>query len=63
MPETSEIRTKADKKERNTEADFTKRVNRAIRRAFLKMGAAVCAVTLVIVLLVLFVLPRAVASF
>ncbi len=63
IPETSEIRTKDDKKERNTEADFTKRVNRAIRRAFLKMGAAVCAVTLVIVLLVLFVLPRAVASF
>ena len=36
--------------------EFTKRVNRAIRRAFLRMGAAVCAVTLVIVLLILFVL-------
>lgn len=43
--------------------EFTKRVNRAIRRAFLKMGAAVCAVTLVIVLLTLFVLPGAVSQF
>ena len=41
--------------------EFTKRVNRAIRRAFLKMGAAVCAVTLVIVLLILFVLPGVVS--
>ena len=43
--------------------EFTKRVNRAIRRAFLKMGAAVCTVTLVIVLLILFVLPGAVSQF
>ena len=43
--------------------EFTKRVNRAIRRAFLKMGAAVCAVTLVIVLLILFVLPGVVSQF
>ena len=46
------------KKEKNAADDFTKRVNRAIRRAFLKMGAAVCAVTLVVVLLILFVLPN-----
>ena len=50
-------------KEKNAADDFTKRVNRAIRRAFLKMGAAVCAVTLVIVLLVLFVLPDIVSAF
>lgn len=43
--------------------EFTKRVNRAIRRAFLRMGAAVCAVTLVIVLLILFVLPGVVSQF
>ena len=43
--------------------EFTKRVNRAIRRAFLGMGAAVCAVTLVIVLLILFVLPGVVSQF
>lgn len=61
MPEESE--TQLTKKEKNASDDFTKRVNRAIRRAFLKMGAAVCAVTLVIVLLVLFVLPHAVSTF
>ena len=43
--------------------EFTRRVNRAIRRAFIKMGAVVCAVTLVIVLLLLFVLPEAVSMF
>ncbi len=49
---------------RRTSADeFTRRVNRAVRRAFLKMGAAVCALTLTAVLLILFVLPRAVAGF
>lgn len=51
------------KKEKNAADDFTKRVNRAIRRAFLKMGAAVCAVTLVVVLLILFVLPGIVSAF
>ena len=61
MPEESE--TQLTKKEKNASDDFTKRVNRAIRRAFLKMGAAVCAVTLVVVLLVLFVLPHVVSSF
>lgn len=61
MQEGSEI--KLTQNEKSAADDFAKRVNRAIRRAFLKMGAAVCAVTLVIVLLVLFVLPRAVASF
>ena len=50
-------------KGKNAEDDFTKRVNRAIRRAFLKMGAAVCAVTLVVVLLILFVLPDIVSNF
>lgn len=51
------------KKEKNAADDFTKRVNRAIRRTFLKMGAAVCAVTLVVVLLILFVLPNIVSNF
>ena len=51
------------RKEKNAADDFTKRVNRAIRRAFLKMGAAVCAVTLIVVLLILFVLPHVVSSF
>lgn len=51
------------KKEKNAADDFTKRVNRAIRRAFLKMGAAVCAVTLVVVFLILFVLPNIVSNF
>ena len=50
-------------KGKNAEDDFTKRVNRAIRRAFLKMGAAVCAVTLIVVLLILFVLPNIVSNF
>lgn len=50
-------------KGKNAEDDFTKRVNRAIRRAFLKMGAAVCAVTLIVVLLILFVLPNTVSNF
>ena len=61
MPEESDIQL--TEKEKNAADDFTKRVNRAIRRAFLKMGAAVCAVTLVVVLLVLFVLPHVVSSF
>ena len=61
MPEESE--TQLTKKEKNASDDFTKRVNRAIRRAFLKMGAAVCAVTLVVVLLILFVLPNIVSNF
>lgn len=63
MPEGSEIKAKTAGKERDTADDFTKRVNRAIRRAFLKMGAAVCAVTLVVVLLILFVLPNIVSNF
>ena len=50
-------------KGKNAEDDFTKRVNRAIRRAFLKMGAAVCAVTLIVVLLILFVLPNTISNF
>ena len=50
-------------KGKNAEDDFTKRVNRAIRRAFLKMGVAVCAVTLIVVLLILFVLPNIVSNF
>ena len=61
LPEESDIQF--TEKEKNAADDFTKRVNRAIRRAFLKMGAAVCAVTLVVVLLVLFVLPHVVSSF
>lgn len=42
---------------------FAKLVNRSIRRAFLKMGAAVFATVLVLVLLVQFVLPHAVSVF
>lgn len=61
LPEESDIQF--TEKEKNAADDFTKRVNRAIRRAFLKMGAAVCAVTLVVVILVLFVLPHVVSSF
>ena len=61
LPEESAIRF--IEKEKNAADDFTKRVNRAVRRAFLKLGAAVCAVTLVVVLLVLFVLPHVVSSF
>mgnify|MGYP005797453609 CR=1 FL=1 len=61
LPEESAIRF--TEKEKKAADDFTKRVNRAVRRAFLKMGAAVCAVTLVVVLLVLFVLPHVVSSF
>lgn len=61
LPEEPDIQF--TEKEKNAADDFTKRVNRAIRRAFLKMGAAVCAVTLVIVLLILFVLPHVVSSF
>lgn len=51
------------KKERNPGDDFTRRVNRAIRRTFLKMGAAVCVVTLIIVFLILFILPRVISAF
>lgn len=61
--ETEPRKKKIPEKAARTADDFTKRVNRAIRRAFLKMGAAVCAVTLVIVLLILFVFPDAVSSF
>ena len=61
MPEESMIQF--TKKEKNVAENFTKRVNRAIRRAFLKMGAVVCAVTLVVVLLILFVLPHVVSDF
>lgn len=61
MQEDSEI--KLIQNEKSAADDFTKRVNRAIRRAFLKMGAAVCAVTLVVVLLILFVLPNIVSNF
>lgn len=52
-----------DQKSDQKADEFTRRVNRAIRQAFIKMGAAVCAVTLVIVLLILFVLPEAVSMF
>ena len=61
MPEESMIQF--TKKEKNVAENFTKRVNRAIRRAFLKMGEVVCAVTLVVVLLILFVLPHVVSDF
>ena len=61
LPEESAIQF--TEKEKKAADDFTKRVNRAVRRAFLKLGAAVCAVTLVVVLLVLFVLPHVVSSF
>lgn len=43
--------------------EFTRRVNRSIRRAFIKMGTVVGAVVLVVVLLVIFVLPEAVSLF
>lgn len=52
-----------DQKSDQKADEFTRRVNRAIRQAFIKMGAAVCAVTLVIVLLILFVLPETVSMF
>ena len=42
---------------------FTRRVNRSIRRAFIKMGTVVGAVILVVVLLIIFVLPEAVSLF
>ena len=43
--------------------EFTRRVNRSIRRAFIKMGTVVGAVILAVVLLIIFVLPEAVSLF
>lgn len=49
--------------EDDMEARFVKMVNSSIRRAFLKMGAAVGAVVLAVVLAVIFILPKAVSVF
>ena len=43
--------------------EFLGLIQKSIRRAFVKLGAAVCAVVLVLVLAVIFVLPRAVDLF
>ncbi len=48
---------------RQEQPDFARMVNRSIRRAFLRMWAAAAAFALAGVLLVLFVLPKAVSSF
>ena len=42
----------------NTPDEFTRRINRAIRRAFIKLGCSVVAVTLALVLFILFLLPE-----
>ncbi|MDO5424584.1 MAG: anti sigma factor C-terminal domain-containing protein [Eubacteriales bacterium] len=46
-----------------SEADFVRLVNRSIRRAFLKLGAAVLALALAFTLFVQFALPRIVSAF
>lgn len=47
----------------NSADEFTEKVNRAVRRAFIRMGVIVGTVTLVIVLLITFALPKAVSLF
>ena len=60
IPELQTLLEEELQQEKGSES-FAEMVNRSIRRAFLKMGATVLA--LVVVLLVQFVLPRAVSSF
>lgn len=47
----------------NINPDFTKMVNRAIRRFFFKVGACITAVTLAVVLFIIFLLPALADSF
>lgn len=46
-----------------TSVDFVKTVNRSIRRAFMKMGIVVTMITIMVILFVILVLPRAVDQF
>ena len=46
--------------EEETEANFTKMIEASIRKAFIKMGTVVGAVVLVLVLLIIFVVPKVV---
>lgn len=52
-----------DNKELEKADEFTKLVNRKIRRAFLKLGAVVTVVTVIVVLVIVFVLPTIVDQF
>ena len=49
--------------EEETEANFTKMIEASIRKAFIKMGTVVGAVVLVLVLLIIFVVPKVVSWF
>lgn len=57
IPELSDVFTEKD------DTDFIKVVNRSIRSAFRKLGLAVLAVTLVLVLFIQFCLPSVVSRF
>lgn len=52
-----------EKNDENRQEQFAEMLNRSIRRAFYKLGAAVLAIVLVLVLLVQYVLPQAISSF
>lgn len=55
--------TEKTEPERDSEQHFVKMVNRSIRRAFVKMGAVIGTVVLVLVLFVQFALPDIVSGF
>ena len=63
MPELQELLEETEASQEKGSKYLAELVNRSIRRAFLKMGTAVLVSVLVVVLLVQFVLPRAIASF
>ena len=62
IPELQALLEETEQPKEKEGESFAELVNRSIRRAFLKMGATVLASVLVVVLLVQFVLPRAVSS-
>ena len=63
IPELQELLEETEASQEKGSESFAELVNRSIRRAFLKMGTAVLVSVLAVVLLVQFVLPRAISFF
>lgn len=63
IPELQELLEETEALQEKGSESFAELVNRSIRRAFLKMGTVVLVLVLAVLLLVQFVLPRAIASF
>lgn len=63
IPELQELLEETEASQEKGSESFAELVNRSIRRAFLKMGTAVLVSVLAVMLLVQFVLPRAISFF